>query len=1210
MKNSKLRISLLLAICLLVASLVTVLIASAEDGAESVTVSYANGTSATYAEGETIEPIAVPKDFARYDEAGDAYVYTVTEGAEWTFVLDGKALTELTVTKAMLGKTVYADVAGTMGDAKVYYTIHENIKDTTVPEEMRGEFLIYGYDTDSLITYLSRSNAEVVEGTDEPRYRYLRQRDNVFHIKMYADMYPVAFDPKWGDDAKDWAAPNRDGGTTLVQDRTWRGTFTSSGAANTGGESARVYFDMNGHLLEVGSSESMHFGSMACTPYSMRLFIYSTTAGAVFSAAKSYAAFYADDDSRIYVGELDGSSVKYGKNLTVHAKMVTHLNYGSGVYLYGGRYYQVGANPDFLNISHRLYAAKNCEFYLADQSEALLFFNNGYKYNWSTTKSGMKFENCSFYVNQHGTAMIREVSSQDNKTHAEKPPVAIDDKYTLEFMNCRFYGIPTPLTSNYIKFKYTGDTVFSVGSSENWGTESEPLYLSYLAEPLSTETLTDINGQPVVVEEICALLSPKATACVQYNGEKSYWQPGATPFVFDNVVMTDLERYVESEGRYLGLPAVLEAGKAYLATGVKYHKKQVVAFLYTMDNGTEGYGLTGDTPYETGKNFAAKVGNLQDVSITLLADITLSGNVDFGTKGKVLLDMNGYNITVAADATPMGALHRVGDAMTVRFYSSRPGSVYENLSSAPIFSLSHSGKGGKIYIGDYEYKTGATYSGENITYISRGSLFYGYPKNEGVTAESTFEAKNIAFVYTGEGAAIVTANTVKLSYCRVTMDPANKEATPVAVAARADVDTLASFSSVSFYATGGVEASLITCVNEKGEIVNKATKDCRVSFSNVALCNVAAAYQSPAEGLTVNYAQISFADLLDLSTFYGDELPTGQALLRTSEEIYENGSVRRVALWVSAPASDRATVRFDATRIGLGVVSEDWLIGSITCRDSIVVDDLFVFGFGERVVPKEGIKIQIGCRKIVSGTMRISFTLTGAPTLNLLVPMNTPLLSVTVDSTKYDITPKLDYMDDFYVISVPLTDRMLLGEISLALETAARTETLKLRPENYIRSLMVDDEASAEEKHLVYAILERAEMAQNSSLGITSPSGYQERDVAASVPPELPTGMASVAFDIKDGLALVIRGAAGKAVSLVSTRGEAFEGVIGADGVYRFEGLPLQTFHGTFTLTYDGTSFDYSVSAYKGSSDGAEVQGDMLYMLFYYADAMYPAAEE
>ena len=93
MKTRGKRIALLLSLCLLLASLITVLAVSAEEETGVATVAYANGTTETYAVGETITPIEVPKDFARYDESGDAYVYTVEENAEWSFVFNGKTLT-------------------------------------------------------------------------------------------------------------------------------------------------------------------------------------------------------------------------------------------------------------------------------------------------------------------------------------------------------------------------------------------------------------------------------------------------------------------------------------------------------------------------------------------------------------------------------------------------------------------------------------------------------------------------------------------------------------------------------------------------------------------------------------------------------------------------------------------------------------------------------------------------------------------------------------------------------------------------------------------------------------------------------------------------------------------------------------------------------------------------------------------------------------
>ena len=170
MKTRRMRIALLLSLCLVIASLVTVLIVSAEEDAGVVTVQYANGTVETFAEGEEILPIAVPTDFARCDDEGDAYKFVVKTGAAWSFTLNGKALTNMTVTEDMLGETVYADVEGQMEGEKLFYTISEDINDITVPDEMRGYFMIYGYDEQSLVKYLSRDNTG--DGSmDEPRYR-------------------------------------------------------------------------------------------------------------------------------------------------------------------------------------------------------------------------------------------------------------------------------------------------------------------------------------------------------------------------------------------------------------------------------------------------------------------------------------------------------------------------------------------------------------------------------------------------------------------------------------------------------------------------------------------------------------------------------------------------------------------------------------------------------------------------------------------------------------------------------------------------------------------------------------------------------------------------------------------------------------------------------------------------------------------------------
>lgn len=1213
MKNRKMRISLLLALCLLIASLVTVLIVSAEDGAGTVTVSYPNGVSETYAEGETLVPLAVPKDFARYDEKGDAYVYTVKEGAAWSFVLNGEALTELTVTDAMLGKTVYADIEGTMGTEKVFYTVHENIKDTTVPEELRGEFFFYGYDVESLLVYLSRSNNSTVgpEGAQEPRYRYLRQQNNVFHITMYTDMYPTKFDPRWGAAGKEWELKDINGNTVSVQDRTWRGEYGSDGIPDVGGNSAKVYFNLNGHTLEIGSSESMHFGSMACTPYSMRFYLYSTVEGAVFSGAKSYASFYSDDDCTIYVGELDANTVKYGKNLSVYSVMVTHLNYGGGVYLYGGRYYQVGANPDYLNVAHRLYAMQNCEFYLSDQSHALLFFNDGYKSGWSVSKTPITISDCVFYVGQNGTEMIREVSAQDNKTHEEKPPVDKAEKLTLVFNNCQFYGIPTPQKSNYFEFKYTGNTVFSVGTDDNWGEASSPAYISYLKTPRSERELVDITGIPFKVYESCAILPASEVACVQYFDDRTYWQPGAIPFVYDKVVITEAERYVLSEGRYVGVPEALVATKTYYATDVIYGKKTVFAFVFQMDNGVEGYGLVGETPKETGDSFAAKVGNLSDISITLYADLVLSSNVDFGTKGSVLLDMNGYSITVAEDARAMGAVHRIGGDLDFRLYSSRPGSVYQNLSDIPVFSLGHGGKPGSIALGDYEYKVGEIYSGYNVSYISRGSFFRGFPLTE-ENAQAMLTVKNVAFRYTGSDVAFVLANQATLEYCKFILEPSEEGATPVAIATRADAVASAVFTSPTFSAPDGTEANLFTCVDKDGNDAFEVSEKQRLSFSNPAFYNVTASQFNPLDNVETTFlGKVCFNRIDLLDRYYAGDLPQGHRPARASAEFYLDGVTKRVPLWVYAAAENIVEVTFDSGSAGLGSFTEEWAVDATACQPDFTVDGIFIFSYGARTVAKGAAnKLTAACKNLAPGALKLSLALTGRTALNLWLPKDTPILSVAVGSTKVQIVSSLDYRGDYYLVQIPLTHEMLLGELTLFVENENRTEQMKFHLASYVKGLLENDQVSLSEKSAAYALMELAEtsLADTKKHGLSAPAGYVQKTPHVTEAPTLPAEITEITFDTANGAALKIRGTAGTAIALVFANGERVEKTIGEDGECSFTELPVRLYSGGFTVECGGATFAYGVDQYKAAIKGVDAYGDLLATYFFNAAAMLSGA--
>lgn len=1213
MKTRGKRIALLLSLCLLLASLITVLAVSAEEETGVATVAYANGTTETYAVGETITPIEVPKDFARYDESGDAYVYTVEENAEWSFVFNGKTLTDLTVTDAMIGKTVSADVPGTMGNKKVFYTIREKIVDITVPEELRGEFFIYGYDEASLITYLSRDNTG--DGTTkEPRYRYLRQRDNSFYITLYTDLYPTKFDPRWGSANKEWELEWQ-GGVYKVQDRTWRydmdeHKFESDGVTPAPvGTSARVYFNLNGHTLEIGSSESFHFGSMACTPYSMRLYFYSTTPGAVFSGAKSEAVFYSDDDSTVYVGELNSGDTKYGQNLSVYGKMVAHVNYGGGVWLWGGRYYQVAMNHSFINISHRLYEIKNCEFHLADQSEALFFFNGGQYSNWSASKSGVKIENCTFYVNQYGTKLLREVASRDKKG-VETEAVEIANKYPLTFKDCKFYGMPIMKTGAYLSMKYAGDNAYSVSSKENVGTFSEPAYISYLANPTATDTLYDMNGNPFTVTVACGVLPRDEVFSVQYKDLITYWQVGAKPFAYNQTVVTATERYVESEGEYLGLPAVLEAGKHYPTSGIKYNKKTYFAFTYAMKNGVEGYGLMGDTPEETGLFFAQKLGALSDVDIKLYADITLTKNVDFGTRGYLRWDMNGYKVTIAENAAPMGAMHRIGDGMVFTLYSSRPGAVYENLSIYPIFSLSHGGKGGEISIGDYEYALGSVYDGQNVTYISNGSFFAGNPLGNGIETIAMFRAKNVNFIFTGAGAAFVCANNVALEHTRIVMDSKTKGANQILFATRPNAEAVVSCASTSVYAPEGANASAFACLNDKGASVNGADFEQQINFNNAAFYNVSASVVSMVENVTFSYGgNTGFTSVEALRDFYEGGFPTDKLVVRTSAKFYIDGEMKALPLWTCAAPSYVATVTFSSGKANLGTFTEDWVKGSLACHEGFVVDGIFAYSYGTREVGSSSNILTAGCTNLVPGALRVNLSLMGEPKLNLWVPMDSPILSLTVNGAKVDIAPTLDYKGTYYIVQFPITYKMLMQSAEVYVETENFKEKLQLPLADYVAGLLDDDGVSMEEKRTLYALMELASLASGKENPAFAPLGYQEQQADQAEAPSYEGAISSIAFDAKNsGAVLTVIGISGKKITLVTENGTRFEGVI-ENGECKFTDIPVYLLLGVLTVECEGESYNYSVANLKTSlvelKRGREA--DILQTYIYYADKFYAA---
>ena len=109
----------------------------------------------------------------------------------------------------------------------------------------------------------------------------------------------------------------------------------------------------------------------------------------------------------------------------------------------------------------------------------------------------------------------------------------------------------------------------------------------------------------------------------------------------------------------------------------------------------------------------------------------------------VTIDLNGYKITIAENAKLTGAAHRAGDGLALRVYSSKPGAVYENLSTFPIFSLSHGGKGGEIEIGfncRYLINSIRAAEGENIRITMSGPT-------RAITIEPVEEMEDFSYYY-------------------------------------------------------------------------------------------------------------------------------------------------------------------------------------------------------------------------------------------------------------------------------------------------------------------------------------------------------------------------------------------------------------------------------------------------------------------------------
>ena len=490
---------------------------------------------------------------------------------------------------------------------------------------------------------------------------------------------------------------------TLYED-----VVSTSFSIGTDSSGYTMKLNLNGHNVTIQNRISTSYGVM---------YIYSSKPGANFISGASNGMIFANNSSVVYLG--DDASGKYVDNISFHTPIVTKFNHGSGLSILGGHYYQTKADVAFVDITRRVGKIQNATFYLAPGTQAAfaadVTFSGAAVEDNSVSNGTNAINNCTFY-------------SADGDTSVLYSTIAAAPKFT----NCKFYGVNTTVSGGSGTLTADGtntvDTAAIVYKTVTWFDGSITNYYP-----------KDLEAAKFFVE------SHPLSAPIPYTFPS---EDGRTIFyVADPTVTITFDDDLNA--------VITQDGESYK-----------VAFTYTVGSNATQYAPDLGSDEENGASFFALLNDQANVKIVMYTDILLTSGVRFGTmvdttdpknkptqrpayvgpgKGtstaytEIDWDLNGYTVTVSADAKPIAmtawlesqgaqtisVLHYPGYAK-FKLYSSVAGGEYINNSAHPIFGINK--------YADTSYILGtsdpAINGGDNLTIVSNGPITAAYETSE------------------------------------------------------------------------------------------------------------------------------------------------------------------------------------------------------------------------------------------------------------------------------------------------------------------------------------------------------------------------------------------------------------------------------------------------------------------------------------------------
>ena len=1114
-----------------------------------LSVRYPDGSYAIFYVGEIIRP---PAESATFISGGSLYADL---GAGWQYMLNGAALTDLTVTADMVNQTVTAT-----GYARVFFYVEAN------------GATVYYTDADTYSADLSA---------------YLGAMDAGAKIVLCED---VSIAPLVIQGAR-------------IADRT--------AAMN-----ASYYLDLNGHTLTfTGSGVAMTLRTAYFYLYSSveggKILAESHTlfntdnddyrwvdGAAVLPGSEAYAnstASATKPSAVLVLGESELGTVRYGDNLTaVTAKVNGNLS-GTGVVFCGGTFIQSesSAEPYFVCLSRipkldGTYTVSGATFILNHAGTAMFSSNSG------TT---IRIEDCRF-ISTAGEADL----FLDGMTSYP----------SLSFTGCGFYDL---VLNAKVGTKAVTYTDCALGFSKS--VRSEGVLIAHSADAVYAEgylldcrTFTDFSEVTTVIwgEYLTEYWMEGTTPyCDTSLFDRVQVYEDGTAYLTAGAIL---------DGSYI-LPITVDMlGKTHKIP-VSYMTVLPVAFTYADASGALQYVLIPEGADATalGLLFHETFDECGGAyTITLHADILLTKGIGWGPSytngngvpeykslynGSVTLDLNGFTLTVSADCAAINASNsnststypkkshgifafEVNTDSTFTLTSSRPGAKILNLSDSALFVL---GESGCISL---------TVEGENLSIESNGTVFLSFETYSSKTAPLTVTGGSYTYHGTASpivwvGSACITDAEIYLTGAAVSVFGANHykrssslTVTDTQIYCTADTTKLFAFFS---FALGESAPTMTTSITH-----TVALKDC-IYIGGAAL---------PTEIENVSaltYEGMAIADASHLLTLYGGTAPADTSLAYLERII--DGTAHRLYQYLAE--SEVGYVDW-----GFGLSPERWKLGESATHPNTVIGDVFGYGFLPTAVDAAAVK---GGSRVIAlrpGTLRMSLTLQGTIGINLYLAESLGATEVTVAGTSYDLSA-MTAAGGYYAFVASVAPNYAHVPVAVAITVGAYTHTVPVSIEQYAAALLNTD-AYASAHDLTYAMVEHVEAQTGTRFTLCKPPvGYRRAEPT-------PYKHANDGLTLLDGIAILpdgtisiaLRGEVGTEIylSLASGRGERrtmTEGVIVIDGIY------INEFFGEMTVraSKDGVTevYTYSLENYLYyQTDAALIERvSLLYNYTYYA---------